>query len=115
MISPLLRSVLSQCSVVAFNPQLTGTNPKARGGTIGLEEEANIAGPYNFMVQTKYVRREIRSLTDQDREMFFNAVSVLQRVPTYIGQLIYGSNYYSKDYFNRLHLYYGAGPDPRAA
>lgn len=66
-----------------------------------------MAGPYEFTVRVKYVRREIRSLTDQDREMFFNAVAVMQRVPSGIGQLVYGSRYYSKDYLTRLHLYYG--------
>lgn len=66
-----------------------------------------MAGPFTFEVTVKYVRREIRALTDQDREMFFNAVSVLQRVPSSVGQQLYGENYYSKDYFNRLHLYYG--------
>ena len=79
-----------------------------RGGDTGMEESARVAGPYNFSVQVKYVRREIRALTDQDREMFFNAVAVLQRVPSAVGQLVYGSNYYSKDYLTRLHLYYGA-------
>ncbi|CAN0441753.1 unnamed protein product, partial [Hapterophycus canaliculatus] len=60
-----------------------------------------------FVVVVKYVRREIRTLTDRDREVFFNAVSVMQRVPSAIGQAVYGSKYYSKDYFNRMHLYYG--------
>lgn len=96
-----------QCAVTAYNPQLTGSNPAARGGNIGTEEPALVAGPLNFEVTVKYVRREIRSLTDQDREMFLNAVSVLQRVPSSIGQDIYGGNYYSKDYLTRLHLYYG--------
>lgn len=39
--------------------------------------------------------------------MFFNAVAVMQRVPSGVGQIVYGSNYYSKDYLTRLHLYYG--------
>lgn len=92
---------------MAFNPKKTD-NPVAKGGNSGLEEDALIAGPYEFTVQVKYVRREIRSLTDQDREMFFNAVSILQRVPSSVGQGLYGENYYSKDYLTRLHLYYGA-------
>ncbi len=62
---------------------------------------------YEFTVTVKYVRREIRDLTDRDRETFFNAVSVLQRVPSAVGRAIYGNKYYSKDYFNRIHLYYG--------
>lgn len=93
--------------VTPFNPTLTGADPSLRGGTTGTEEAAVVAGPYSFTVEVKYVRREIRSLSDQDREMFFNAVSVLQRVPSSVGQAVYGSNYYSKDYITRLHLYYG--------
>ncbi|CAB1102266.1 unnamed protein product [Ectocarpus sp. CCAP 1310/34] len=62
---------------------------------------------YEFAVTVKYVRREIRALTDRDRETFFNAVSVLQRVPSAVGRAVYGDKYYSKDYFNRMHLYYG--------
>lgn len=97
----------AQCSVTAFDPTLTGSVPELRGGDIGTEESAIVSGPYYFSVEVKYVRREIRSLTDQDREMFFNAVSVIQRVPSSVGQAVYGSNYYSKDYLTRLHLYYG--------
>ena len=83
----------------------------------------------------KYVRREIRSLTDIDREKFFNAVHILARVPTTTGQVMYGTDYKSKvqthrvstpnshipsqsltpyilqDYFNRVHLYYGGTAD----
>jgi hypothetical protein len=36
-------------------------------------------------VIVKYVRREIRSLFDRDREAFFNAISIMQRVPTQTG------------------------------
>ncbi|CAM9492440.1 unnamed protein product, partial [Laminaria digitata] len=46
----------------------------------------------------------MRSLTDRDRETFFNAVSVMQRVPSAVGRQVYGDRYYSKDYFNRMHL-----------
>jgi hypothetical protein len=35
-------------------------------------------------VMCKYVRREIRSLVDQDREAFFQAVAIMQRVPTQV-------------------------------
>lgn len=59
----------------------------------------------------KFVRREIRSLTDVDREKFFNAVHILARVPTEVGQKMYGAEYKSKDYFNRVHLYYGGTAD----
>lgn len=54
-----------QCSVVVFDPTLTGKDPNLRGGTTGTEESARVAGPYSFPVEVKYVRREIRSLSDQ--------------------------------------------------
>eukprot|EP00903_Cladosiphon_okamuranus_P022443 g20643.t1 len=66
---------------------------------------------HDFEVNVKYVRREIRDLTDRDRETFFNAVSVLQRVPSAVGREVYGNKYYSKDFFNRLHLHYGGQKD----
>eukprot|EP00903_Cladosiphon_okamuranus_P007186 g6978.t1 len=66
---------------------------------------------HEFVVTVKYVRRELRALTDRDRETFFNAVSVLQRVPSAVGRAVYGEKYYSKDYFNRMHLYYGGARD----
>jgi hypothetical protein len=59
------------------------------------------------LVTCKYVRREVRSLLAQDRVALFAAISVLQRVPTTTGQQLYGSRYFSKDHFNRLHLYFG--------
>ena len=64
-----------------------------------------------FKVMCKYIRREVRKLTDLDREMYFNAVSVMSRVPTEVGQRLYGPKYKSKDYFTRLHLYYGGTND----
>lgn len=62
---------------------------------------------FDFTVTVKYVRREIRTLTDRDRETFFNAISIMQRVPSVVGRAVFGEGYYSRDYFNRMHLYYG--------
>ena len=73
-------------------------------GDTGTEVEVE---RLDFVVTVKYVRREIRKLTDRDREIFFNAVAVMQRVPSAVGQMVYGAKYYSKDYFTRIHLYYG--------
>jgi len=62
-------------------------------------------------VMCKYVRREIRSLSNLDRETWLSAVAVLQHVPTVAGQALYGSKYMSKDAFTRVHLYYGGAMD----
>jgi hypothetical protein len=68
----------------------------------------------NFLVvkvMCKYVRREIRALSDLDRETWLSTIAVIQHVPTLVGQAIYGSKYMSKDAFTRVHLYYGGAMD----
>lgn len=77
------------------------------GGGDGGGGFATVIETYSFDVTVRYVRREIRDLSDRDREIFFNAISVLQRVPSAVGRQVYGDNYYSRDYFNRLHFYGG--------
>jgi hypothetical protein len=62
-------------------------------------------------VMCKYVRREIRALTNADREAWLSAIQVIQHVPTVAGRSIYGSKYMSKDAFTRVHLYYGGAMD----
>jgi len=77
------------------------------------EDDAAAATSNKVVVKlmAKYVRREVRALTDADREAWLSAVSVMQRVPTHVGQALYGSDYYSKDHFTRVHLYYGGALD----
>lgn len=62
-------------------------------------------------VMCKYVRREIRSMPNMDREKFFHALAMMSVIPTEVGQRLYGSDYKSKDYFNRVHLYFGGTAD----
>ena len=45
-------------------------------------------------VQCIYVRREMRTLTKDDRNAFFDAAEVLFRTPTAEGQALYGSKYF---------------------
>eukprot|EP00904_Undaria_pinnatifida_P008207 jgi/Undpi1/4516/HiC_scaffold_18.g07870.m1 len=52
----------------------------------------------------KYVRREIRQLTDADREAFFTAMETLYRLPTAEGTDEYGDEYKGIHYFVQLHL-----------
>lgn len=54
-------------------------------------------------VWVKYVRREISTLTDSDREAFLNAFHKLWVVSTTMGQLLYGDRYKSVNYFATLH------------
>eukprot|EP01035_Chromulina_nebulosa_P061298 gene61298-83840_t len=56
----------------------------------------------------KYVRREIRTLTEEDRNKFFNALRLIFSYNDVDGQAIYGSKFHSAEYFLYLHLQ-GAG------
>lgn len=42
---------------------------------------------------SQYVRREIRQLTDSDREAFFDAMETIYRLPTAEGNAQYGEEY----------------------
>ncbi len=55
-------------------------------------------------IMVKYVRREIRSLDDEDREAFFGALRVVYTVPTRDGQQQFGSDYSDIAFFSRMHL-----------
>ncbi|CAM9236405.1 unnamed protein product [Ectocarpus sp. 4 AP-2014] len=55
-------------------------------------------------VMVKYVRREIRQLTDKDREAFFDAMETLYRLPTTEGVALYGEDYKGIEFFVQMHL-----------
>jgi len=59
-------------------------------------------------VTCKYVRREIKSLFEEDREAFFQAMETLIDVPMEEGKEKYGENYRDMEYFISLH-HSGAG------
>lgn len=86
-------------------------SPTGKSHTVSVELHREADGQTvargQMEVMIKYVRREIRTLINQDREAFFQAVAIMQRVPTQVGKKLYGRNYRSKDFFNRIHLYYG--------
>ena len=94
--------------VVSVREAIAGTDADASGS---LDFSTAAVNKVVTKVMCKYVRREVRSLTDADREAWLSAVQVLQRVPTGVGQDLYGSAYYSKDHFTRTHLYYGGALD----
>jgi len=58
-----------------------------------------------FTVMAKYVRREIRSLTNEDREAFLSAMQVLFYTPTKEGKKIYGEKFRGVDHFISEHLH----------
>jgi hypothetical protein len=49
------------------------------------------------------VRRELRSLTDEDREEWFSAISTYHRTDTEDGRETYGESYFSFQQFTALH------------
>eukprot|EP00638_Chattonella_subsalsa_P009251 CAMPEP_0117750630 /NCGR_PEP_ID=MMETSP0947-20121206/10488_1 /TAXON_ID=44440 /ORGANISM="Chattonella subsalsa, Strain CCMP2191" /LENGTH=616 /DNA_ID=CAMNT_0005568845 /DNA_START=104 /DNA_END=1951 /DNA_ORIENTATION=+ len=55
-------------------------------------------------VYVRYVRREIRSLTDEDLDMTLDTMALLWRVPQDEGLKLYGDNYYSADKLLKVHL-----------
>ena len=61
-------------------------------------------------VWVKYVRRELSSLNDVDREEFLDAFHTLWTVSTTDGKTLYGSRYKSVNYFATLHNDGGGNP-----
>lgn len=61
-------------------------------------------GPFIQPVWVKYVRRELESLNDKDREEFLNAYRTLWDVSTADGVLKYGKDYKSVYYLAQIHL-----------
>ncbi|CAM9359341.1 unnamed protein product [Phaeothamnion confervicola] len=59
---------------------------------------------YQADVMVKYVRREIRALSDDDRERFVAALQTLYRVPTREGRVLYGTRYRGMESFAAQHL-----------
>ena len=60
-------------------------------------------GHLNMTVWVKYVRRELQSLTNDDREAFLDAFHTLSTVSTVKGRELYGERYKSVKYFSTLH------------
>ena len=58
----------------------------------------------HFEVTVKYVRRELRDLTDDDREGYLKALSILYSVDQTDGEQIYGSEFKSIAWLVREHL-----------
>jgi hypothetical protein len=55
-------------------------------------------------VYVKYVRRELDQLTDEDREIFLDAMVTMWKVSTVEGQILFGNDYKSAQYFIQVHI-----------
>ena len=77
--------------------------------TLKVEEEcthvhyATMTRILDQTIWVKYVRRELMSLTDEDREEFLDAFRILWEVSTKQGITKYGKNYKSLNYFAMIH------------
>lgn len=71
-------------------------------------DDSSYARTYSTSVWVKYVRRELMTLTDADRETFLNAFSTLWKVNTVDGKALYGENYKSLYFFASIHNDAGA-------
>lgn len=65
----------------------------------------------SFTIGAKYVRREIRKLTDEDRNTVIQTMKMLYDVSEEEGQALYGSKYHSAEYFAAKHLLGGGRID----
>lgn len=58
----------------------------------------------DFTIYVRYVRRELRSLTDEDRNKYIDAAQLMYSLSTEDGRELYGMKYKDINYFVRLHL-----------
>ena len=61
-----------------------------------------------YTIAVKYIRREIRTLSDSDREKYFTALETLYNVDQATGEALYGEKYKSAEFLLWRHLN-GAG------
>ena len=86
-------------------------NVKAVGvieGTVTISYEGNDIASSTFTIASKYIRRELSSLTSADRTLFSRTLRVLYDTPLIEGQSLYGPNFLNAEWFAQAHLN-GAG------
>lgn len=62
---------------------------------------------HSFRAVCMYVRREIRSLSDQDLNATMDAMAVMWNTPQTVGKMLYGNDFNNITYFTLAH-YFGA-------
>lgn len=80
-----------------------GTNNYFRIGLVEHVDGVRTRTVLKTRVVSKFVRREIRTISKPDREAFFDAMEVVYSMPTADGQEIYGEDYVSYAFFVALH------------
>lgn len=92
-------SFLHTFGTVGWTVLLATLSPPSGSSTVTI---ASVA------VMVKYVRREVTSLTVEDRTRMFAAMKAVYTTPTEEGQKLYGSSFKGLEYFVSMHLR-GAG------
>lgn len=82
----------------------TGTTMSPANGAV----EAGASYTLSFTLAVKYVRREVRALTDDDREAIMNAIYMMYTVDEVPGKALYGEKFNTAEYYVYKHLN-GAG------
>jgi len=60
----------------------------------------------------KHIRREVRSLSEDDRDIFLTALATVMATPTEAGRALYGDDFFGGEWFLRWHMTSRtAGPD----
>ena len=90
--SPGIYVVSATCEIGNANG-VTSSDPVVRSKT-----------SHSDYIDCRYVRRELRELTDADRDIFLDAFMVLSRVETQAGVHKYGKHYRSLIDFELMHL-----------
>jgi len=76
--------------------------------TVTVTRGDNVALSKEFTMAAKYVRREIRALSDTDRAAFFKALRYLYTIKDDVGKERWGDKFQTMEYFLHKHLN-GAG------
>jgi len=65
--------------------------------------DGNVVRELRTSLVCKYVRREIKTLLDEDREAFLEGLETMYTTPQAQGTLLYGPNFKNAEYFTHMH------------
>uniref|UniRef100_A0A6V1P2Y2 Tyrosinase copper-binding domain-containing protein n=1 Tax=Heterosigma akashiwo TaxID=2829 RepID=A0A6V1P2Y2_HETAK len=70
------------------------------------DQDGNVARQLRSYAEVKYVRRELRTYFEDERERFLDAMRTMVDTPTRQGKMIYGPAYFDMMYYTNLHNQY---------
>jgi hypothetical protein len=76
--------------------------------TVYISYQGDVVSQTHYPIAVKYIRREIRSLTDTERSAWVSTMKMLYTTSLEDGQNTYGGNFYNAEWFSYQHLN-GAG------